>query len=114
MSPITEQALSLESPVANPDEARDLDSQRASSFLDLASRIAESIADDAATCWYIRQMDSPGCDPSAVRERYISYVSAKIQRILDGGEGKSDFLPTSAGSVATSPKPAAGRGFFRT
>jgi hypothetical protein len=33
MSPITEQALSLESPVATIDEARDLNSQRASSFL---------------------------------------------------------------------------------
>lgn len=88
MKSTTEQAYSS-LPVANQNEARDLNSRRASSFLeDQDHRYDPGVAQDLAY-WGSR------VDPGGILEHH-------------------DFLTTSRGSGPTSPKPAARRGFFRT
>lgn len=88
---ITEQARSsLDSPVATIDEARDLNSQRASSLLDLLD----------PTQWPARDDGPPSLEEVACN---VPFRWDEVQT--------SDYLPTSAGSGSTSPKSAAGRGF---
>jgi len=83
--PITEQAFSSLQP-ANIREARDLDSQRASSFLDQDHHVSPSLTQDLAYCG---------------------------SKVKPGGLLEShDFLPTSRGSQQSVIKTAVGRGFY--
>jgi hypothetical protein len=80
MKPTTEQAYSS-LPVANQDEARDLDSQRASSFLDLDHHVSPSLKQD------------------------LEYWGSQVK---SGGLTEShDFLPTSADRQQSATNPAA-------
>lgn len=143
---ITEQARSsLDSPQRTIDEARDLDSQRASSLLEhevqdgiqpdgenpnydpspeaeirrlLASRNRARRERDEMTDKYNELLFAVGLKfPGETRHqtalRYIKQAESASDLSVNVAE-MSDFLPTSAGSVAASPKTAAGRGFLRT
>jgi hypothetical protein len=90
--PITEQARNVVS-VATIDEARDLDSQRASSFLD--PRMSRAEAE--------RVLNN--------RDGYCESTLEIACQILDQ---HPDSLPTSRGSQQSVIKTAAGRGFFST
>lgn len=101
---ITEQARSsLDSPQRTIDEARDLDSQRASSLLE--------------DQWIYGL--SP-IEPSFEQLNLVSEAEAFLlsQSGIDAellrADKTSDFLPTSHGSQQSVTKTAAGRGFFRT
>jgi len=100
---ITEQARSsLDSPVATGDEARDLNNQRASSLLDA---FKQALLDA-----YFAGFQRSGEGFDRLKPNFEEWFSSYV----DPDSEQPDFLPTSAASIVTSPKPDAGRGFFRT
>ena len=110
---ITEQARSsLDSPVATGDEARDLNNQRASSLLDAFKQALL----DAYFAGFQRSGEGfNGEYPGTVTEdRLKPDFEEWFSSYVDPDSEQPDFLPTSAASIVTSPKPDAGRGFFRT
>lgn len=104
MSPITEQALSLESPVANPDEARDLDSQRASSFLDVFKHL---LFDAYFAGFQLSSRNWNGEYPGTVTQD-------DIKDDFDAWFPIARFPTSQAAAEQASPTLPPGRGFLRT
>jgi len=77
----------------------------------LANRIAEMIAADAETCFYVRKYDSPQCsDPQRIRKEYVEYIAAQIQAELESFQPVNADLLAALESVRDNDCNEAGQG----